>query len=146
MPLLPIEKKLIVVFRKKGVSKEVSTKVFKYLEKLKNLHEPTYFHCIRTGLFCAEAERILGMNSRGLFFSGLLHDVGKSDISLDILRKKGELTAEQFAEITKHAELGHKILEKEFPFSAEVVLRHHSHQENNYPKQLPASKNSFSEK
>jgi putative nucleotidyltransferase with HDIG domain len=146
MPLLPIEKKVIALFRKKGISKEASNKVFTYLEKLKNLHEPTYLHCIRTGLFCAEAERVLGMNSRGLFFSGLLHDIGKSDISIDILRKKGELTPEQFAEMKKHAEFGHKILEREFPFAAEIVLRHHSHQENNYPAQLPHPKNSFSEK
>jgi HD-GYP domain-containing protein (c-di-GMP phosphodiesterase class II) len=45
-----------------------------------------------------------------LEFAALMHDIGKIGIDESLLKKPGKLTAEEFAIIKKHPELGHKIL------------------------------------
>ncbi len=63
------------------------------------------------------------------FCSGvLLHDVGKARISTDILNKKGKLTAEEFAIVKKHPELGVEILKETgngFTDEYKITLQHH---------------------
>lgn len=58
---------------------------------------------------------------------GLLHDIGKLGIPIDILDKPGKLTVEETKTMQKHAQLGARILE---PITAyekiiPVVLQHH---------------------
>lgn len=45
-----------------------------------------------------------------LEFAALLHDIGKIAIDDSVLRKPGKLTAEEFAIVKKHPEIGYKIL------------------------------------
>ena len=47
-----------------------------------------------------------------VLISSQLHDVGKIAVKDDILKKNGELTEEEFAEIKKHPLCGEKIIEK----------------------------------
>jgi HD-GYP domain-containing protein (c-di-GMP phosphodiesterase class II) len=54
------------------------------------------------GLSAAECERI--------YLAGLLHDVGKIGVPDNILCKTGKLTAEEFAVMQKHPEIGVRIL------------------------------------
>ena len=44
--------------------------------------------------------------------AALLHDVGKVDVSLDVLRKAGDLTAEEWDEIQKHPEDGARMVQQ----------------------------------
>jgi diguanylate cyclase (GGDEF)-like protein/putative nucleotidyltransferase with HDIG domain len=58
--------------------------------------------------------RALGLSDQRvsrLRLAGLLHDIGKVAVSDAILRKPGKLTAEEFAVVRRHPELGAQILE-----------------------------------
>lgn len=69
----------------------------------------------------------------------LLHDIGKANISIDILNKKTPLTDEEWDSIKKHPEIGYRIVNatEEFSFIAEDILSHHEHWEGKgYPQGL----------
>ncbi|MGE5189644.1 MAG: HD-GYP domain-containing protein, partial [Gemmatimonadota bacterium] len=60
--------------------------------------------------------------------AGLLHDVGKTQLALDLIRKPGTLTVAEFEEIKKHPEEGFVLLGKMshiHPGTAYMVLEHH---------------------
>jgi putative nucleotidyltransferase with HDIG domain len=59
--------------------------------------------------------------------AGLLHDIGKLGVSNLILDKPGKPTAEEFAQIRKHAEYSHQILQQVGAFRqlASVAGAHH---------------------
>jgi putative two-component system response regulator len=70
-----------------------------------------------------------------------MHDVGKIAIPSEILRKPGPLTAEEWAEMQRHAEIGHEILsgsESELlQMAARIALTHHEwFNGNGYPRRL----------
>ena len=59
--------------------------------------------------------------------AGLLHDIGKIMIPIEILLKKGKLTNEEYSIIKKHSEIGFRILNSNQNMSniANIVLSHH---------------------
>ncbi len=68
-----------------------------------------------------------------------LHDIGKINISEDILIKKDSLTAKEWAIIKRHPETGYRIARatEEFAQVAEDILAHHEHWDGNgYPHRL----------
>lgn len=74
---------------------------------------------LNMGLTSSEAERVR--------ISGLLHDVGKIGVPEAVLCKPGRLTDEEFEDIKKHPEIGHRIL-KDLTGLEDVlpgVLHHH---------------------
>ncbi len=58
-----------------------------------------------------------------------LHDIGKINLSRDILSKKGPLTQEEWALIKEHPEIGYRIARatEEFSHVAEDILAHHEY-------------------
>jgi HD-GYP domain-containing protein (c-di-GMP phosphodiesterase class II) len=63
-----------------------------------------------------------------LGLGALLHDIGKTQIPLDVLSKPGRLTDAEFGEMKRHAELGYRILKDEpnIPLlSAHCAFQHH---------------------
>ncbi len=66
----------------------------------------------------------------------LLHDIGKINISEEILTKPGPLSDEEWALIKKHPEIGWRITRatEEFAYVADEILRHHERWDGNgYP-------------
>lgn len=56
----------------------------------------------------------------------LLHDIGKTRVPDDVLKKPGRLTDEEFLLIKKHPELGVELLRgKEFPWDIKPLILHH---------------------
>lgn len=71
--------------------------------------------------------------------AGLVHDIGKIGISNAILDKAGPLTNDEYTEIKKHSETGHRILSSvnEFSEIAEYVLAHQERWDGSgYPQSL----------
>ncbi len=67
-------------------------------------------------------------NLKCLGLGGLLHDLGKVEIPLEILNKPGKLTKEEFEIIKKHPEMGIEFLKGKANIdekSLEVVIQHH---------------------
>ena len=75
------------------------------LARLKNQDDYTYMHSVAVcGLMIALARR-LGLDEtsvREAGLAGMVHDVGKARVSLDILNKPGKLTDEEFKHMKSH--------------------------------------------
>jgi diguanylate cyclase (GGDEF)-like protein len=70
-------------------------------------------HIERMSRYCALLGRRLGLDDERcelLRLASTLHDIGKIGISDEILLKPGPLTAQERAEMERHAELGHRLL------------------------------------
>lgn len=70
---------------------------------------------------------------------GLLHDIGKVGIDEQMLNKPGKLTDAEWREMTKHPEIGYRILStvSEMKEMAESVLAHHERYDGKgYPRGL----------
>lgn len=108
--------------------------------------EQTYGHCDRVGRNAVAIGRHLGLDKHtlgGLYWAGLLHDLGKIGVPEAILRKPDALTKEEFAEVKKHCHLGYSILmnvSDAFGPIAEGVLSHHERWDGGgYPHGLAGS-------
>ena len=101
------------------------------ISKITNKDYYTYTHSVNVGLYCMTYGVKIKMNHdevRTLGLGGMLHDVGKSQISNDILNKKGLLTPQEFQEVKNHAPLGGKILDEMRCYSDSVIdmaTQHH---------------------
>jgi len=102
-----------------------------------------YQHSINVCLYAAMLGMHAGYDRDALTVLGLgalLHDVGKTKIPLDILTRKGRLTAEEWDIIKSHAELGFQMLKDEpnIPLlSAHCALQHHERLDGSgYPRGL----------
>jgi putative nucleotidyltransferase with HDIG domain len=61
-----------------------------------------------------------------LRFAGLLHDIGKTGVSEEILLKPSRLTDDEIAQVRKHVEIGAGIVEQiEFLNALKPVIMHH---------------------
>ncbi len=101
------------------------------LTLIKNFDEYTYTHSVNVcviALAIADALGLSGPEKTEIGVAGLLHDVGKTQLALDLIRKPGKLTPAEFAEIRKHPEEGFVLLGKMShirPDSAYMVREHH---------------------
>ena len=90
----------------------------------------TYRHSERVAAIAVELHRELGTKLPSLekrWTAGLLHDVGKVAIPVEILRKPGSLTDEEFAAIKEHPVLGADAV-REIDLFADLtpeILYHH---------------------
>jgi hypothetical protein len=104
--------------------------VFQSITRLKNHDEYIFHHSTNVSILAA----LLGMRMDykkeikvAMGVGGLLHDLGKTSISKDILHK-AQLNDEEFDMIKSHTHVGHKLIEEnEFVHDLEkrIVLMHH---------------------
>ncbi|ABI69192.1 HD-GYP domain-containing protein [Syntrophomonas wolfei] len=114
--------------------------VLKHLQDLRNKDEYTLQHSVSVGILSIKIGQSLGLDAdklKNLGIAGLLHDIGKSMISLDIINKPGPLDDKEFKEIKKHPVYGYQIVNEiklEDQDIPQAVLQHHEHQDGNgYP-------------
>ncbi|MBK1647570.1 HD-GYP domain-containing protein [Rhabdochromatium marinum] len=114
------------------------------LARLKTADDYTYMHSVAVCALMTALGRQLHLNEEQLHLAGmagLLHDLGKAKIPLEILNKPGKLTDAEFAIIRGHPSEGHKILLKtEGSFDTttlDVCLHHHEKVDGSgYPEGL----------
>ena len=104
---------------------------FVSLARLKTKDDYTYMHSVAVcGLMVALA-RHMGLpddQAREAGLAGLLHDVGKMQMPLEVLNKPGSLTDAEFAVMRSHPERGWEMLRdgaKVTPTALDVCLHHH---------------------
>lgn len=136
---MTVEKALEQAFFDLPMSPAHQLNIRTYLEILRLKHQPTYEHSIRVGVLCFRAARVLGLNSRALFWGGMLHDIGKVLIDSRVLQKTSNFSLKDYAAVRPHPMLGYRLLEGVHPYTAELVVRHHRFQPCPYPKRLPKS-------
>lgn len=101
------------------------------ISALKTSDEYTFKHSVDVATMSMIIAKKQGLSSKDVYnigIAGLLHDMGKSKIPLEILNKPARLTDDEFAVMKQHSELGYKILRDKKEFSDAIslaVLQHH---------------------
>lgn len=79
----------------------------------------------------------------GIYFGGLIHDLGKMYVPAEILARPGKLTASEFAIVREHTKIGRDIV-KDIDFIwpiEDVILHHHERLDGSgYPEKLKGNK------
>lgn len=71
--------------------------------------------------------------------AGILHDIGKVAVDVELLKKPGKLTSSEYEIVKRHAEAGYHILKSVDAYAnlSEYVLAHHEHWDGSgYPRGL----------
>jgi len=99
----------------------------------------TFHHSINVAILCGIIGRWMGYKDKDfkdLVLAGLLHDVGKTQVSLEILRKPSRLSSPEMEAMKLHTTKGYNLL-KELELSQGVlfaVLQHHEREDGSgYP-------------
>jgi putative nucleotidyltransferase with HDIG domain len=113
------------------------------LARLKSKDDYTYMHSVAVCALMVSLARQLGLSeeqTRESGLAGLLHDVGKMAIPLDILNNPGKLTNAEFDMVKEHPVAGHRMLLEGGAVgevALEVCLHHHEKMDGTgYPDQL----------
>lgn len=122
-------------------SEEVKNLVLETLmEKLGEKEFETKHHCERLKKMAFEIGQELDFNSNEmekLEKAAYLHDIGMISTPEEILKKAGELTADEWVEIKKHPETGYRIARSSDKLTdiANIILHHHERWDGNgYPR------------
>lgn len=117
------------------------------ISTLKTSDEYTFKHSVDVATIAMILAKHLGFTHKEVYdigVSGLLHDIGKAEIPLDILNKPGRLSDEEFEVMKSHPIIGYHSLQEHGTVSAEValgVLQHHEKKDGSgYPLHLPGDK------
>lgn len=132
-------------FRKYEINEPIKGKIVGMLDAVRNTDIPTYEHSVRVGLLSAQIGEFSELDPKPLLYGGVLHDVGKSMLDPELLRKGDAFTEEDMQRVRAHVLNGYFLLKSIFPFTAELMVGHHTYQENPYPN-IPESGIKFPQK
>lgn len=117
--------------------------VLKLLSKVYMIDGYTLNHSIQVSIISALIGQWLGLSVNDQFslgYAGLLHDVGKCKIPVQILNKPSKLTPEEYDAVKKHAEYGFDQIKGLNRMNEEIrsaVLQHHEKSDGSgYPLKL----------
>lgn len=115
--------------------------------KVRSVDEYTYYHCMNVSMLSMMIARWMKLDEamvRKCAEAGLLHDVGKAKVPLEIINKPGKLTESEFEEMKRHSEYGYQIVTQDRSVDHQValaVLTHHENEDGSgYPLGLTGDK------
>ncbi len=119
------------------------TGVISHLASVKATDDYTFRHSLNVGIIAGLLGKWLKFKRkvlREVVLAGLLHDIGKTQIPLEILNKPGKLTATEMAIIKEHPANGYRLVEDSdrLPQSVKFgILQHHERLDGSgYPAAL----------
>ncbi len=115
-----------------------------WLTRIQAKHEATAQHSLNVAALSIIIAKSMNMNNRELEdvgVCGMLHDVGKTSVSEEVLNKPGPLNEAEMAEMQKHTRYGRDILlstKSVMSGAADVAHSHHERPDGQgYPRRLP---------
>ena len=99
--------------------------------ELKTSDEYTFKHSVDVATIAMILGKQQGLSKKEIYelgVAGLLHDVGKTKVPLEILNKPARLDAREFEVMKQHSVFGYRMLQKNPNFSKSIllaVLQHH---------------------
>lgn len=121
--------------------------VVNHLQMAPREDDYTFHHSINVAVMSGVLGKWLGYNSeevKELILAGLLHDIGKTQVPLEILNKPGKLTPEEMQVMRSHSTLGYQLvrsIQQVTPAVSYAVLQHHERMDGSgYPLQVKADK------
>ena len=117
--------------------------VVNHLLMIRHTDDYTFEHSVNVAILSGIIGKwmgITGQDLRDLIFSGLMHDIGKSQVPAEILNKPGKLLPDEMEIMRRHTTRGYFLL-KEVPKVPMVVmlsvLQHHERMDGSgYPLRL----------
>jgi putative nucleotidyltransferase with HDIG domain len=114
--------------------------IVKCLNELRATDQYLYNHCVNVSFYGMLLGKWLYLSKKeinDIIQAGLLHDIGKLKIPIEILNKKGKLDSQEFDEIKRHPIYGYNIV-KDMPSIPdkikEAILTHHERMDKSgYP-------------
>ena len=138
-----VEKKTEELLEKNRKYVNLSTQVMTTLASVIDAKDTyTNGHSLRVAQYSLELARRMGKNSQELseiYYTALLHDIGKVGVPDEIINKEGRLTDEEYQCMKKHPEIGATILENisEMPsISVGAHWHHERYDGSGYPDGL----------
>ncbi|HEY2346754.1 MAG TPA: HD-GYP domain-containing protein [Xanthomonadaceae bacterium] len=116
---------------------------FTWLKAIRKKSSYTYQHALGSSVWAASFGRHLGLNRQeidDLAFAGLMFDVGKASLSVELLDKTGSYDDEDWRQMRAHVQAGVEILERTPGVSQRtiqaVATHHERHDGSGYPRGL----------
>lgn len=125
---------------------KTTMQLFDIMYNLDPTDEPTYHHCLNVSLISVVLGRWLGFKKADLqilALAGVVHDIGKLTVPIQILNKNGKLSDDEFAMIKSHVRNGYEIIKDQVIDSRikDAVLYHHERCDGSgYPSHLGMDK------
>jgi len=114
-----------------------------WLTRIQATHEATAQHSLNVAALSIVMAKAAGMTQREMEdvgVCGMLHDVGKTSISAEVMSKEGVFTDEERLEMQKHTRYGRDILlstKSVMSGAADVAHSHHEREDGTgYPRKL----------
>lgn len=124
---------------------EENGSILRMIDGIRRQDEGIYSHSINAAFYSMLIAKWLGWDPASVkkaVQGGLLHDIGKSKIPVEILDKKQRLTSEEFDIIRKHPIYGYYILDENHFIDMDVkraaLLHHERTNRSGYPFRLSA--------
>jgi len=141
--------KVVEAGRASEVVEEIACSIFRNpealisLARIKAADDYTYMHSVAVSALMVALARQLGFDearTRSAGLAGLLHDLGKAVMPLNVLKKPGRLTDAEFAIIKNHSMAGRKLIPVSLgddPLVLDACLHHHEKLDGSgYPDHL----------
>lgn len=122
----------------------IGRELFEPIRQLKNFDDYTYTHALNVCILSSALARALRLSEEmvnTIAMAGLCHDLGKKEISKEILNQKGVLQPEEWRLMERHPFLSAKLLleipnvETNYPLLPVVAYQHHmGFNQSGYPR------------
>lgn len=119
-----------------------SLRTFDMLQCMRDLDDQIFVHSLNVALICFSFARWLNFNVKDteqLMLAALLHDIGKLELPLELMKKPTALTKEELECVQKHPELGYALVKEKSIDNRvkDAILMHHERCDGSgYPTHL----------